>query len=124
MSLSLWDGNAIALLDLVLAGNNLDAAERAKLEPIVKARRELGRIDTELASLEEQRMQVDQRAQETRASLKSIEKDKRAGGLRSRLQTRLEELVKEGDAIGRKTVDLQSKRLELKIELEDLIEKS
>jgi hypothetical protein len=124
MSLSLWDGNAVALLELVLAGNNLDAAERAKLEPIVKARRELGRIDTELASLEEQRMQVDQRAQETRASLKSIEKDKRAAGLRSRLQARLEELVKEGDAIGRKVVELQSKRLELKIELEDLIEKS
>jgi hypothetical protein len=124
MSLSLWDGNAVALLDLVLAGNNIDAAERAKLEPIVKARRELGRIDTELGSLEEQRVQVDQRAQETRSSLKSIEKDKRAGALRSRLQTRLEELVKEGDAIGRKVVDLQSKRLELKIELEDLIEKS
>jgi hypothetical protein len=124
MSLSLWDGNAIALLDTVLAGNNLDAGERAKLEPIVKARRELGRVDTELASLEEQRMQVDQRAQETRSSLKSIEKDKRAGGLRGRLQARLEELVKEGDAIGRKTVELQSKRLELKIELEDLIEKS
>jgi hypothetical protein len=124
MSLSLWDGNAVALLDLVLAGNNIDAAERAKLEPIVKARRELGRIDTELASLEEQRGQVDQRAQETRSSLKSIEKDKRAGALRGRLQSRLEELVKEGDAIGRKVVDLQSKRLELKIELEDLIEKS
>jgi hypothetical protein len=124
MSLSLWDGNAVALLDLVLAGNNIDAAERAKLEPIVKARRELGRIDTELGSLEEQRMQVDQRAQETRASLKSIDKDKRAGALRSRLQARLEELVKEGDAIGRKIVDLQSKRLELKIELEELIEKS
>jgi len=124
MSVSLWDGNAVALLDLVLASNNLDAAERAKLEPIVKARRELGKIDTELGSLEEQRVQVDQRAHETRASLKSIEKDKRAGSLRGRLQARLEELVKEGDAIGRKIVDLQSKRLELKIELEELIEKS
>jgi hypothetical protein len=69
-------------------------------------------------------VQVDQRAQETRASLKSIDKDKRAAALRSRLQARLEELVKEGDAIGRKVVDLQSKRLELKIELEELIEKS
>jgi hypothetical protein len=123
-SISLWDGNAIAMLDLILQNEGLDAAERAKLEPIVKARRELGRIDTETSSLEEQRMQLDQRAQETRMSLKSIEKDKRAGALRSRLQTRLEEMVREADAIGRKIVDLQSKRLELKIELEDLIEKS
>lgn len=123
-SFSIWDGNAVALLELVLAGNNLDAAERAKLEPIVKARRELGKIDTELGSLEQQRTQIDQRADETRASLKSIDKDKRAGALRGRLQGRLEELVKEGDAIGRRVVELQSKRLELKIELEDLIEKS
>ncbi len=124
MSMSLWDGGAMELLDLVLASEGLDAAERGKLEPIVKARRELGRIDTEAASLEQQRAQLDQRAQETRSSLKSIEKDKRATALRGRLQTRLEEMVKEGDAIGRKLVELQSKRLELKIELEDLIEKS
>jgi hypothetical protein len=121
MSLSLWDGGAMALLDLVLASEGLDASERAKLEPIVKARRELGRIDTEVASLEDQRMQLDQRAQETRSSLKSIEKDKRATALRARLQTRLEEMVREADALGRKIVDLQSKRLELKIELEDLL---
>ncbi len=124
LSISLWDGNAIAMLDLILQNEGLDAAERAKLEPIVKARRELGRIDSEVSSLEEQRMQLDQRAQETRSSLRSIEKDKRAGALRGRLQQRLEEMVREADALGRKIVDLQSKRLELKIELEDLIEKS
>jgi hypothetical protein len=124
LSISLWDGNAVAMLDLILQNEGLDAAERAKLEPIVKARRELGRIDTEMQTLSEQQAQLNERAQETRSSLRSIEKDKRAGALRGRLQTRLEEMVREADAIGRKIVDLQSKRLELKIELEDLIEKS
>jgi hypothetical protein len=121
-SVSIWDGEAEKLLDTLLAATNLDAAMRAKLEPIVQKRRELGRVDTEIAGLEAQRQSLDQRVNETRESLKAIQKDPRAGALRKRLGERLDGFLKEADAAGRSIVELQSKRLELKIALEDLLE--
>ena len=59
---------------------------------------------------------------ETRESLRAIQRDPRAGALRKRLGERLDEFLREADAAGRKVVELQSKRLELKIELEDLLQ--
>jgi chromosome segregation ATPase len=95
---------------------------RAKLTPIVQKRRELGRVDTEIAGLSSQRESLDQRVAETRESLRAIQKDPRAGALRKRLGERLDGFLKEADAIGRRIVELQSARLELKIALEDLLE--
>jgi len=123
MNVSIWEGQAEKLLDTLLAATNLDAAMRAKLEPIVQKRRELGRVDTEIAGLESQRQSLDQRVAETRESLKAIQKDPRAGALRKRLGERLDGFLKEADAAGRSIVELQSKRLELKIALEDLLER-
>jgi hypothetical protein len=120
-SVSLWDGEALKVLDLWLSSSKLDAGTRQRLQPIVDLRREIGRIDTEVAGLHQQQAQLDERAQETRASLKSIEKDKRAGELRRKLQQRLEEVTREAAAIGRKIVELQSARLEKKLAIEDKI---
>jgi hypothetical protein len=121
MTVSIWDGEAEKLLDTLLSATNLDAAMRAKLEPIVQKRRELGRVDTEIAGLEAQRQSLDQRVAETRESLRAMQRDPRAGALRKRLGERLDGFLKEADAAGRKVVELQSKRLELKIALEDLL---
>jgi hypothetical protein len=121
-SVSLWDSQAIALLDTLLSSSGLDAATRAKLEPVVQKRREIGRIDTEVEGLHAQKNELDQRVSETRESLRAIQRDPRAGALRKRLGERLDEFLREADAAGRKVVELQSKRLELKIELEDLLQ--
>jgi hypothetical protein len=121
-TVSIWDGEAEKLLDTLLSATNLDAAMRAKLTPIVQKRRELGRVDTEIAGLSSQRESLDQRVAETRESLRAIQKDPRAGALRKRLGERLDGFLKEADAIGRRIVELQSARLELKIALEDLLE--
>lgn len=120
-SVSLWDGEALKVLDLWLSSSKLDAATRQRLQPIVEMRREIGRIDTEIAGLQQQQVQLDERAQETRASLRSIEKDKRAGSLRQKFGQRLEEVTREAAALGRKIVELQSQRLEKKLALEDKI---
>jgi hypothetical protein len=121
-TVSLWDSQAVELLDTLLSTSGLDAATRAKLEPVVQKRREIGRIDTEIEGLHAQKNELDQRVMETRESLRAIQRDPRAGALRKRLGERLDEFLREADAAGRKVVELQSRRLELKIELEDLLQ--
>ena len=122
LTMSLWDGNALSVLDTVMMTGKLSSDTRAKLQPIVTARREIGRLDTQIDGLTKRRRELDQRAKETRDSLRAIQKDTAAGALRTRLNKRLEEFTSEADKIGREIVDLQSKRLEKKIELEDAIQ--
>ena len=119
---SLWDDNSVVLLDTLLQSSNVDAATRQKLEPIVQKRRELGRIDTEIAGKQTQQGELDERIEQTRESLRAIQRDPRAGALRKKLGERLDEFLKQADALGRELVELQSKRLELKIELENLLQ--
>ncbi|HLT40397.1 MAG TPA: hypothetical protein VK034_29160, partial [Enhygromyxa sp.] len=95
---------------------------RKKLQPIVDLRREIGRIDTEVDGLRRQQAELEQRAEQTRKNLEVIKKDPAANSLRNRLNQRLEEFSSEADAKGRKIVELESKRLEKKIELEDMIQ--
>jgi hypothetical protein len=80
--LSIWDGAAVELLDTLLSSGELDADTRRRLQPIVDKRRQIGRIDAELASLQAQQGELDQRVNETRESLRAIQKDPRAAALR------------------------------------------
>lgn len=122
MSISIWEGRAIPLLESLMLSTNLVPEARAKLEPIVRLRQEIGRIDTQIEGLAKQRAELDQRAEETRRNLDAIKKDTAAAALRKRLSDRLEQFTKDGDRLGRDIVDLQSKRMEKKIELEDLLQ--
>jgi hypothetical protein len=122
MQISIWDTRSVTLLDTLLATGNLTPAARARLEPVVKLRQEIGRIDTQIDGLRAQREDLDQRASETRRSLEAIKKDPAAGALRAKLNKRLDEFTSEADRLGREVVELQSKRLEKKIELEDLLQ--
>ena len=122
MQISIWDTRSVKLLDTLLATGNLTPAARARLEPVVKLRQEIGRIDTQIDGLRRQREELDQRASETRRSLEAIKKDPAAGALRAKLNKRLDEFTSDADRLGREAVELQSKRLEKKIELEDLLQ--
>ncbi|WP_146662455.1 DUF4139 domain-containing protein [Enhygromyxa salina] len=122
ISLAIWDQQALALLEKFLTADNLDAAARNKLQPVVELRREIGRIDTEVDGLRRQQAELEQRADQTRRNLDSIKKDPAAGALRQKLNKRLDEFSSEADTRGRRIVELESKRLELKIELEDMIQ--
>jgi hypothetical protein len=121
IQLTIWDDQAPELLKQLLELPNLDAASRAALQPIVDARQAIGRIDTELNGLSAQQDQLDERAGQERENLRAIQKDPRAAALRKRLSDRLEELTKQAAEIGRKIVELNSQRLEKKIELEDTL---
>lgn len=121
-TLSIWDARSLVLLEGILAVGTLDRGVRAKLEPIVKLRQEIGKIDTEIDGKTRTRGELDQRAQETRANLEAIKKDPAAGALRKRLGERLDQFAKDGDKLGRELVELQTKRTEKKIALEDAMQ--
>jgi hypothetical protein len=122
ITLAIWDQQALALLEKFLAADNLDAEARKKLQPVVDLRREIGRIDTEVDGLRRQQAELESRADQTRRNLEAIKKDPAANQLRQKLNKRLEEFSSEADSLGRKIVELESKRLEKKIELEDMIQ--
>ena len=121
-TVSIWDGRAIPLMESLLLSAEVTPGMRTKLQPIVDRRSAIGRIDTEIDGLKRQQFELDERAQQTRDNLEAIKKDPAAASLRKKLSTRLEQFTKEGDALGRKIVELQSQRLEKKIELEDLLQ--
>ncbi len=121
-SLTIWDDRAIRLIELALQVPSLDARARQQLEPILKLRRELGKIDTTINGLRAQERELDRRAQETRSNLEAIKKDPRATSLRAKLSKRLDEFTRDADKIGRQIVELNSQRLEKRIEIEDLIQ--
>jgi hypothetical protein len=121
-TIAIWDQQALPLLEKFLAAAKLDAAARAKLQPIVDLRREIGRIDTEVDGLRRQQAELEQRAEQARRNLEALKKDPAAGALRSQLNSRLDEFSSEADARGRKIVALELRRLEHKIALEDLIQ--
>jgi hypothetical protein len=122
LTLQIWDSQAEDLLVKFLEGTNLPADARTKLQPVIDLRREIGKIDTEVDGLRRQQYELEDRAEQTRLNLDAIKKDSKAGDLRNKLNKRLEEFSSDADALGRKIVELESKRLEKKIELEDLLQ--
>jgi hypothetical protein len=121
-TLSVWDSRVLVLFEGILAQGNLDRTIRGKLEPIVKLRQEVGRIDTVIEGKTRTRGELDQRARETRENLEAIKRDPAAGALRQRLSERLEQFTKDGDKLGRELVELQTRRTERKVTLEDAMQ--
>ncbi|MGH1342554.1 MAG: DUF4139 domain-containing protein [Nannocystales bacterium] len=121
-TVSIWDGRAVKLMSTLLLSTELTPEMRKTLQPIVDGRTAIGRIDTQIDGLKRQQVELDQRARQTRENLEAIKKDPAASSLRKKLSGRLDEFTKGGDKIGRQIVELQSQRLEQKIELEDLLQ--
>lgn len=123
-TISIWDTSALPLLEKLLVATDLGADARQRLQPIVDRRREIARLDEQIDGFRRQRDVLDQRAQETRQTLVSIEKDKSptAAALRVKLTKRLEDFGKDGDKLGRDMAELESKRLEKRIEMEDALQ--
>ncbi len=123
-TLSIWDYQAPKLLEKLLIATDLGPDAKQKLQPVVDKRREIARFDEQIDGYRRQRDVLDQRSQETRQTLVSIEKDKSptAAQLRTKLTKRLEDFGKDGDKLGRDMAELESKRLEKRIELEDALQ--
>ncbi len=120
-SLSIWDSSAPKVLEGLIA-TNLPADLRAKLQPVVDKRVEIGRIDTKIDGLRRQQAELDARAEQTRSDLRAIEKDTAAAAQRKKLTERLESFSKDAAKLGREIVELNTKRVDLKVQLEDLLQ--
>jgi hypothetical protein len=121
-TITIWEGRALPLLEKLLLVVNLGPEARKVLEPIVTRRQEIGKIDSKIEELKAQQTEIDQRANETRHNLDAIQKDKAANALRAKLSKRLEQFASDGDKLGREVVELQTRRMELRIELEDILQ--
>lgn len=120
-TMTIWDGNATALLTQFLRLENLEEKTKKQIQPIVTLRQEIGKIDTKITGLKSQQRELDKRAEQTRQNLQAIKKDVKATALRKKLNRRLEEFSQKAAQIGRTIVELNSQRLEKKINLEDLL---
>ncbi len=62
-TLSIWNARAPKLLERLLVGGELTAAQRKLLQPVVDLRLQIGRIDSEIDGLRRQVRELDQRAE-------------------------------------------------------------
>lgn len=120
--LSIWNEPAVALLERLLVDAKLPADARKKLQPIVDKRRTVARLEEQLRGLTQKRNQLDQRANELRENLRAIAKNPAAGEQRAKWTKQLDEFASEGNRLGAQLADLEAKRLDARVELENALE--
>lgn len=121
-TLSIWNAPALDLLEKLLLATDLGADAKKKLKPIVDKRRAIAKIEEQIEGLVERRNKLDQRAGELRQNLAAIAKNPRAGAQRDKWTKQLDEFGSEGNKLGVQLADLEAKRLDLRVELEDALE--
>jgi len=123
-TISIWDSKVLALFERLLVAKNIGPDEKAKLEPIVKLRREIGAIDTEMQGLTREQEQNDRRVSLHQRTLEKLAKDKspEAAKMRAESTKALEEFSKEGDRIARELVRLEQERTRKALQLENMLE--
>ncbi len=123
-TIAILDARAVELLERLMVAGGLLAEDKQKLEPVLEVRREIGKIDNEVNGLHRQQAELNDRADRTRQNVEAIERDKSldAAALRRDLEKRLDDFTKEGDRLGREVVRLESRRLQLTVKLDDLLE--
>lgn len=121
-TLSIWNAPALDVLEKLLLHADLGAEAKKKLKPIVDRRRAVARIEEQISGLVERRNKLDQRANELRQNLAAIAKNPRAAAQRDKWTKQLDEFSSEGNKLGAQLADLEAKRLDQRVELEDALE--
>ncbi|MEZ4398394.1 MAG: DUF4139 domain-containing protein [Kofleriaceae bacterium] len=121
-TISIWNAPAIDLLDRLLVDASLGADAKAKLKPIIDRRRAVAKLEEQIAGVTQRRNQLDQRAEELRDNLRAIAKNPAAGPQRAKWTKQLDEFTSEGNKLGAQLADLEAKRLDGKVELENALE--
>jgi hypothetical protein len=123
-TISIWNRDALKLLERLVIATNLSEADRRKLDPIVTMRRDIGRIDTVVQGIRKQQQELDRRSEHHRRVLRRLKDDKspEAAALRRGSTKALDEFGREGDKIGREIVKLEGERLRKTLQLEELLQ--
>jgi len=122
LSISIWDKPALGLLEKLLVYTDLTPEAKKKLQPVVDKRRELAKLEEQSLGTTERRNKLDQRAGELRENIRSIEKNTQANVQRQKWTKQLDEFTSEGNKLGVQLAEIEAKRLDKRIELEDLLQ--
>lgn len=120
--ISIWSQPAIELLEKLLVAGELDADSRKKLKPIIDRRREVAKLEEQIYGVTEKRNKLDQRANELRQNILAIQRNPAAGAQRAKWTKQLDEFTTEGNKLGAQLADLEAKRMDQRIELENLLQ--
>ncbi|MBP6849776.1 MAG: hypothetical protein KA201_38815, partial [Kofleriaceae bacterium] len=82
----------------------------------------VAKLEEQLRGLTQKRDQLDQRANELRQNLQAIAKNPAAGEQRAKWTKQLDEFTSEGNKLGAQLADLEAKRLDGRVELENALE--
>jgi hypothetical protein len=121
-SISIWNRPALEILEKLLVHAELSADAKRKLKPIVDKRRELARIEEQIVGLTEKRNRLDQRSNELRENIRAIAKNTQAGEQRQKWTRQLDEFTSEANKLGAQLAELEARRLDKRIELEDAVQ--
>ncbi|MBP6835877.1 MAG: DUF4139 domain-containing protein [Kofleriaceae bacterium] len=121
-TISIWNEPAIGILEKLLVDASLGADTKKRLRPIIEKRREVARYEEQIAGITDRRNQLDQRAGELRENLRAIAKNPAAGAQRAKWTKQLDDFASEGNKLGAQLADLEAKRLDKRVELEDLLQ--
>ena len=121
-TISIWNAPAIDLLDRLVLDASIGADAKKKLRPIIDRRREVAKLEEQIRGLTQKRNQLDQRANELRQNLQAIAKNPAAGEQRAKWTKQLDDFTSEGNKLGAQLADLEAKRLDGRVELENALE--
>ncbi len=112
---------ADAAVKALLADPKVDAATKTALTEAWKLRSEILHLNDVQSEHQREAVELSNQSEETRRSLRSIEKNKIADKLRAQLTKRLEDLSKRSEEVGKKLVEAQAKLAEISVRFRDLL---
>ena len=121
-TMSIWNRPALELLEKLLVHADLTPEAKRRLRPVVDRRRELARLEEQIAGLTERRNKLDQRSNELRENIRAIQRNTQAGAQRAKWTRQLDEFTSEANKLGAQLAELEARRMDKRIELEDTLQ--
>lgn len=122
-TIGIHNSELLPTLRKVLLATDVGPDAKAKLRPIVALRDEMGKIEAEIRSLEQQKRVVNERADYARENIAALKEDKSAAAtkLRRDQEARLKEFTDEGNRMAREIVKLNDTLRQEEIKLGDML---
>ena len=117
------DRDFLGMLERALVAENFSPAERAELKPLIDLRREIGKLDTQIDSLENRESVLNRRIAQHRYNLDRLKDMTGAEAVRMRQERakQLEDFTKQGDAMAIESIKIKETREQKIIQLEEML---
>jgi outer membrane protein OmpA-like peptidoglycan-associated protein len=109
------------VLNAYASSENVPEKLRDALQAAALLRQQLAGVEAEIEQLSEQVLDVGYRANEVRASLQAIGRDRGAADLRRKLLDSLAKLIEDSEKIGRALAERRAAQVELQARLQDAV---